>query len=93
MLFLYYSRLSDCKDTLFFLYGKIKILVIDLLLTPHDKVKQTQDSIIFQFHFPKRFGKILIVSMLRNEHLSILSSLKSYRKLYKPRRMKSLSTI
>ena len=67
--------ISICKDTLFFLYGKIKILVIDLLLTPHDKVKQTQDSIIFQFHFPKRFGKILIVSMLRIEHLSI--SLKS----------------
>lgn len=31
--------------------------------------------------------------MLRNEHLSVLSFLKSYRKLYKPRRMKSLSTI
>ena len=32
-------------------------------------------SIIFQFRFHKLFGKILIVSMLRNEHLSI--SLKS----------------
>ena len=48
-------------------------------------------SIIFQFHFPKNFGKILIVSMLRNEHLAILSSLKSYRKLYKPRRMRNLN--
>ena len=80
-----------CKDTLFFLYGKIKILVIDFLLTPHGEVKETQDSIIFQFHFPKRLGKILIVSMLRNEHLAILSSLKSYRKLYKPRRMRNLN--
>jgi hypothetical protein len=33
------------------------------------------------------------VSMLRDEHLSVLSFLKSYRKLYKPHRMKSLSTI
>ncbi len=52
-----------------------------------------RESIFFQFHFPKRFGKILIVSMLRNEHLSVLSFLKSYRKLYKPRRIKSLSAI
>ena len=49
-----------------------------------------RESIIFQFRFPKRLGKILIVSMLCNEHLSILSFLKSYRKLYKPRRMKKL---
>ncbi len=32
-------------------------------------------SIILQFRFHKRFGKILIVSMLRNQHFSI--SLKS----------------
>ena len=49
------------------------------------------ESIILQFHFPNHFGKILIVSMLRNEHLAILSSLKSYRKLYKPRRMRNLN--
>ena len=30
-----------------------------------------RESIIFQFRFPKQFGKILIVSMLRNKHLSI----------------------
>ena len=52
-----------------------------------------RESIIFQFRFPKHFGKILIVSMLRNEHLAVLSSLKSYRKRYKPRRIKSLSAI
>ena len=52
-----------------------------------------RESIILQFRFHKRFGKILIVSMLRDEHLSVLSFLKSYRKLYKPHRMKSLSTI
>ncbi len=46
------------------------------------------ESIILQFRFHKRFGKILIVSMLRNQHFSILSFLKSYRKLYKPRRIK-----
>ena len=51
------------------------------------------ESIILQFHFPNHFGKILIVSMLRDEHLSVLSFLKSYRKLYKPHRMKPLSTI
>ena len=34
-----------------------------------------RESIIFQFRFHKRLGKILIVSMLRNKHLSI--SLKS----------------
>ncbi len=49
-----------------------------------------RESIILQFRFHKRFGKILIVSMLRDEHLSVLSFLKSYRKLYKPRRMKKL---
>jgi hypothetical protein len=64
-----------------------------LFRTPHGEVKETKKSIIFQFRFPKRYGKILIVSMLRDEHLSILSFLKSYRKLYKPHRMKSLSTI
>ncbi len=36
-----------------------------------------RESIIFQFRFHKLFGKILIVSMLRNEHLSVLSFLKS----------------
>ena len=61
-----------------------------LFLTPHGEVKETKECIIFQFRFPKRLGKILIVSMLCNEHLSILSFLKSYRKLYKPRRMKKL---
>ncbi len=50
-----------------------------------------RESIIFQFRFPKQFGKILIVSMLRNEHLSILSFLKSYRKLFKPHRMNNLN--
>ena len=50
-----------------------------------------RESIIFQFHFPKRLGKILIVSMLRNKHLSILSFLKSYRKLFKPHRMNNLN--
>ncbi len=34
-----------------------------------------RESIILQFRFHKHFGKILIVSMRRNEHLSI--SLKS----------------
>ncbi len=34
-----------------------------------------RESIILQFRFHKRFGKILIVSMLREEHLSV--SLKS----------------
>ena len=43
---------SICKDTLFFLYGKIKILVIDFLLKPLGEVKETQDSIIFQFRTP-----------------------------------------
>ena len=55
--------------------GKIKILVIDCLLTPHGEVKETKECIIFQFRFHKQFGKILIVSMLRDEHLSV--SLKS----------------
>ena len=64
-----------------------------LFRTPHGEVKETKKSIIFQLRFPKRYGKILIVSMLRDEHLSILSFLKSYRKLYKPHRMKHLSTI
>ena len=64
-----------------------------LFLTPHGEVKETKENIIFQFRFPKRYGKILIVSMLREEHNSILSFLKSYRKLYKPRRKKSLSAI
>ena len=50
-----------------------------------------RESIIFQFRFHKLFGKILIVSMLRNEHLSVLSFLKSYRKLYKPHRMNNLN--
>ena len=50
-----------------------------------------RESIIFQFRFHKRLGKILIVSMLRNEHLSILSFLKSYRKLFKPHRMNNLN--
>ncbi len=49
-----------------------------------------RESIIFQFRFPKLFGKILIVSMLRDEYLSVLSFLRSYRKLYKPRRIKKL---
>ena len=64
-----------------------------LFQTPHGEVKETKESIIFQFRFPKHLGKILIVSMLHNEQDSILSFLKSYRKLYKPRRKKSLSTI
>jgi hypothetical protein len=64
-----------------------------LFHTPHGEVKETKECIIFQFRFPKQFGKILIVSMLRDEYLSVLSFLKSYRKLYKPHRMKSLSTI
>ncbi len=50
-----------------------------------------RESIFFQFRFHKLFGKILIVSMLRNEHLSILSFLKSYRKLFKPHRMNNLN--
>ena len=50
-----------------------------------------RESIIFQFRFHKLFGKIHIVSMLRDEHLSILSFLKSYRKLYKPHRMNNLN--
>ena len=62
-----------------------------LFRTPHGEVKETKKSIIFQFRFPKRYGKILIVSMLRDEHLSILSFLKSYRKLYKPHRMNNLN--
>ncbi len=50
-----------------------------------------RESIIFQFRFHKLFGKILIVSMLRNEHLSILSFLKSYRKLFMPHGMNNLN--
>ena len=50
-----------------------------------------RESIIFQFRFPKQFGKILIVSMLRDEYLSILSFFKSYRKLFKPHRMNNLN--
>lgn len=62
------------------------------LFEPIEQQKElTEDKIIFQFRFPKRLGKVLIVSMLRNEHLSILSFLKSYRKLYKPRRMNNLN--
>ena len=62
-----------------------------LFRTPHGEVRETKKSIIFQFRFPKHYGKILIVSMLRNEHLSVLSFLKSYRNLYKPHRMNNLN--
>jgi hypothetical protein len=62
-----------------------------LFRTPHGEVKETKECVIFQLRFPKRYGKILIVSMLRDEHLSILSFLKSYRKLYKPHRMNNLN--
>ena len=41
----------------------------------HQCVIVIHESIILQFRFHKCFGKILIVSMLRDEHLSI--SLKS----------------
>ena len=62
-----------------------------LFRTPHGEVKETKECVIFQLRFPKRYGKILIVSMLRDEHLSVLSFLKSYRKLFKPHRMNNLN--
>ena len=38
-----------------------------LFRTAHGEVKETRESIIFQLRFPKRLGKSLIMSMLRDE--------------------------
>ena len=50
-----------------------------LFQTAHGSVKETLNDVIFQLRFPKRLGKILIESMLREEQEELTAFVKTRR--------------
>lgn len=48
-----------------------------LFHTPHGEVKETNDQVIVQFRFPKKYGKDYIETLLREESEKILEFIRS----------------